>query len=111
MATLKRNLLLLSEDLDLGGGKAKRGVGNRGCYGHLVPAETCSYRDKSLGSAGRSQCVEMGWTEFHDGWPERMSGGIRTESGKESKGLNRLRSMIRSSLLLALAFTHSPLWK
>ena len=30
MATLKRNLLLLSEDLDFGGGEAKRGVGNRG---------------------------------------------------------------------------------
>lgn len=30
MATLERNLLLLSEDLDLGGGEAKRGVGNRG---------------------------------------------------------------------------------
>lgn len=30
MATLKSNLLLLSEDLDLGGGKAKRSVGDRG---------------------------------------------------------------------------------
>ena len=30
MTTLKRNLLLLSEDLDFGGGEAKRGVRNRG---------------------------------------------------------------------------------
>lgn len=40
---LQSNLLLLSEDLDLGGGEAKRGVGDRG-DGHLVPAETCSDR-------------------------------------------------------------------
>lgn len=40
---LQGDLLLLSEDLDLGGGKAKRGVGDRG-DGHLVPAETCSDR-------------------------------------------------------------------
>lgn len=44
MAALQGNLLLLSEDLDLGGGQAKRSIGNRGC-GHLVPAETCSDRD------------------------------------------------------------------
>jgi hypothetical protein len=31
MAALQGNLLLLSEDLDLGGGEAKRGVGDRGC--------------------------------------------------------------------------------
>lgn len=39
---LQGNLLLLSEDLDLGGGEAKRGIGDRCCCGHLVPAETCS---------------------------------------------------------------------
>lgn len=31
MAALQGNLLLLSEDLDLGGGEAKRGVGDRSC--------------------------------------------------------------------------------
>lgn len=46
MAALERDLLLLPEDLDLGGSKAKRGIGDRGCYGHLVPAETCSYSDE-----------------------------------------------------------------
>lgn len=30
MATLQRDLLLLPEDLDLGGSKAKRSVGDRG---------------------------------------------------------------------------------
>lgn len=30
MTTLKCELLLLSEDLNFGGGKTKRGVGNRG---------------------------------------------------------------------------------
>jgi hypothetical protein len=64
MAALQGNLLLLSEDLDLGGGKAKRSVGNRGC-GHLVPAETCSDRD-SLSSVDQSRC-ETERTTGHDG--------------------------------------------
>ncbi|KKA16294.1 hypothetical protein T310_10122 [Rasamsonia emersonii CBS 393.64] len=37
MPALERNLLLLSEDLDLGGGKAKGGIGDGGCDGHLGP--------------------------------------------------------------------------
>lgn len=66
MAALERDLLLLPEDLDLGGGEAKRGVGDGGCYGHLVPAETCSSQRRGGGSAGQSGCGETGRTEVHD---------------------------------------------
>lgn len=48
---LEGNLLLLSEDLDLGGGKAKRGVGDGG-DGHLVPAETCSDQSRRRSRMG-----------------------------------------------------------
>jgi hypothetical protein len=65
VSALQSNLLLLTENLDLGGGEAKRGVGNRG-YGHLVRAETCSKRDSSLGCTSRSQCGWTGRTEVHD---------------------------------------------
>jgi len=65
MTTLEGKLLLLPENLNLGGGEAKRGVGNRG-DGHLVRAETCSSRDKCLGSTSRSQCGKVERTEVHD---------------------------------------------
>jgi hypothetical protein len=80
MTALECKLLLLSENLNLGGREAKRGVGNRG-DGHLVRAETCSNRDKSLGSASRSQCEKVERTEAHDAKDQARREVCRLELG------------------------------